>query len=291
MFIIVPTEEEKVSESTGEGTSSMGGLSISENFGQSFIVDTPGTTRLIRRKPTPIALANLTPGNDGLTESGEDALTRLKSLTFDLEALGAKPRYLLGLTLPQPQSPGEWREAKKRLLSPLGKRIQRVDGGLCWWQGFQKNGSPHLHVLVDPGNRRDWAEWLHWAKSAWERAIGQPIPLQSVDLKLLEHRDFRYARSSHTLKQAVAPYKAQWGHWFGIAGIWAELKARAVAETVAVEVLPEVAQAVALGLANQAALPSVAHRLNAFAEGQPSMKSIWVAKNLIIPEERERGAA
>ncbi|MGC8563163.1 MAG: hypothetical protein ACP5NO_08260, partial [Thermoplasmata archaeon] len=85
---------------------------------------------------------------------------------------------------------------------------------------FQKRGAPHLHILLQMDDVI-WDRSLEYFIHAWRKAVykswGYSIPSQSVDLHHMRQQDFRYARRyASKLSQKQAPFKANWGNWWGV---------------------------------------------------------------------------
>lgn len=165
-----------------------------------------------------------------------------------LEVAGARPTHMLTLTLPPVvweeviSSEGaevavaRYRRALARFMDTLRKRLRRggYTGSWFWWVEFQRRGAPHVHLLVDLGDRlpeadfRAWAEWLTgaWAR-AWEADPG--TFRASTRIEALRFQDLRYARA-YAVKpgQKGFPFPAPWGRSWGVAGAWARALREAV---------------------------------------------------------------
>jgi hypothetical protein len=181
--------------------------------------------------------------SDGISLS---AKKRLIKMTSAMEEYGAQVSHMITFTLPRQrweeisdeQKAMIWRTIKSKLLKALEKLLSRQseDVAYFWFQEFQQKngrGAPHLHVLINVGelNDTEWQNMLHSLIHIWQNSMNWDIkkdgefPSQSVDFNRMKKRDFRYARKySSKAKQKDAPYKANWGNWWGRGGIWKKIK-------------------------------------------------------------------
>ena len=145
---------------------------------------------------------------------------RLMRYTERLETTGYYPSHMLTITLQQWDNNVEkWKIAKRTFLNDYLRKYEPIIGYL-WFQEFQKRGAPHLHILLQM-NDVIWDRSLEYFIHAWRKAVrkswGYSIPSQSVDLHHMRQQDFRYARRyASKLAQKQAPFKANWGNWWGV---------------------------------------------------------------------------
>jgi len=174
------------------------------------------------------------------------AKKRLIKMTADMEELGAKVSHMATFTLPparweaipNDQKSAVWCTAKRKLLKALGKLLSRQgkETSNFWFQEFQQKngrGAPHLHVFVNVGelNDEEWQKMLKSLIRIWKNSLNWNVdkdgifPAQSVDFNRMKKRDFRYARKyASKAEQKNAPFKANWGNWWGRSGIWRKIK-------------------------------------------------------------------
>ncbi|GIW26663.1 MAG: hypothetical protein KatS3mg070_0026 [Meiothermus sp.] len=186
------------------------------------VTETPGRLEIhYERSPSQNSLNNLRRGGfDGLVQSGRQAIRRIQKHVEDLQALGFHPCYLVTLTLPTNLRSVEWCRSKEAFRADFSRLLSKQAKGAVWWQGFQSNRQPHLHILTDLD--LEHGDFLGWLKRVWSKAVGTEVPSNCVDLKY--RSDFRYLYSSHTFDQAMAPYKDHWGKWAGFMGVWLNVR-------------------------------------------------------------------
>ena len=145
---------------------------------------------------------------------------RLMRYTERLETAGYYPSHMLTATLQQWDNNVEkWKITKRTFLNDYLRKYEPIIGYL-WFQEFQKRGAPHLHILLQIDDVM-WDRSLEYFIHAWRKAVrkswGYNIPSQSVDLHRMKQQDFRYARRyASKLEQKQAPFKANWGNWWGV---------------------------------------------------------------------------
>lgn len=246
-----------------------------------FIRESAGTIGLIHNRPqNPASLENLRKeGFNGKVQDGRNAIRRAQRGIEDAEALEFRPRYLFTLTLPFDISAAEWLEAKSRFRTSLSRLLNKHGGGCYWWQGFQGNGRPHLHLLTDIG--LSWDELLEWAETHWENALGRVCQDNTVDLK---HCDsFDYARGRHAFAQAVAPSRDNWGKWRGFMGTWLEAKRQAGRHQPEVALEADEAEELIQGIEvarQKSNLPDwLSEILERFTRGYH--RAVWIAKRFL----------
>jgi len=179
---------------------------------------------------------------DGISLS---AKKRLIKITSAMEQFEVKVSHMITFTLPRQrweaipndQKATVWLAIKRKILRALEKLLSRYskETSNLWFQEFQEKngrGAPHLHVLVNIGRLSD-TEWhkmlkrlIHiWKNSLnWNDKDGE-FPSQSVDFGRMKKSDFRYARKyASKTEQKNAPFKANWGNWWGRGGVWKKIK-------------------------------------------------------------------
>jgi len=181
--------------------------------------------------------------SDGISLS---AKKRLIKMTSAMEEYGAQVSHMITFTLPRQrweeisddQKATIWRTIKSKLLKALEKLLSRYieETSYLWFQEFQEKnnrGAPHLHVLVSVGelNDTEWQNMLHSLIHIWQNSMNWNVdkdgifPDQSVDFNRMRKRDFRYARKyASKAEQKNAPFKANWGNWWGRGGVWKKIK-------------------------------------------------------------------
>jgi len=181
--------------------------------------------------------------SDGISLS---AKKRLIKMTSAMEEYGAQVSHMATFTLPHQrweeipddQKATIWRTIKSKLLKALGKLLSRQgkETSNFWFQEFQQKnnrGAPHLHVFINVGelNDEEWQNMLHSLIHIWQNSMNWNVdedgtfPSQSVDFHHMRKRDFRYARKYASKKeQKNAPFKANWGNWWGRGGVWKKIK-------------------------------------------------------------------
>jgi len=176
------------------------------------------------------------------------AKKRMIKMTSAMEQLGVKVSHMITFTLPPArwelipnnQKAKVWLGIKRKILRSLGKLLSRYDsydkGAHFWFQEFQQQngrGAPHLHVLVNIGQLSDveWKKMLHSLIRIWKNSLKWDVnkdgefPSQSVDFGRMKKKDFRYARKyASKTEQKNAPFKANWGNWWGRGGAWKRIK-------------------------------------------------------------------
>jgi len=173
------------------------------------------------------------------------ARKRIIKITSAMEQLGVKVSHMITFTLPPArwelipnnQKAKVWRTAKKKLLKGIEKLLSRQseDVAYFWFQEFQEKngrGAPHLHVLINIGqlSNEEWQKMLKRLIHIWKNSLNwndkeDEFPAQSVDFHRMRKRDFRYARKyASKAEQKNAPFKANWGNWWGRGGVWKKIK-------------------------------------------------------------------
>jgi len=174
------------------------------------------------------------------------ARKRIIKITSAMEQLGVKVSHMITFTLPPARweaipdglKAKVWRTAKKKLLKGIEKLLSRQgkETSYFWFQEFQEKngrGAPHLHVLVNVGQLSDieWHKMLKRLIHIWKNSLKWNVdkdgifPAQSVDFNRMKKKDFRYARKyASKAEQKNAPFKANWGRWWGRGGVWKTIK-------------------------------------------------------------------
>jgi len=180
---------------------------------------------------------------DGISLS---AKKRLIKITSAMEQFKAKVSHMITFTLPSArweaipddQKAKVWRAIKRKILRALEKLLSRYieETSYLWFQEFQQKngrGAPHLHVLINVGQlpNTEWHKMLKRLIHIWKNSLGWNIdkdgefPSQSVDFNRMRACDFRYARKyASKTEQKNAPFKANWGNWWGRGGVWKKIK-------------------------------------------------------------------
>lgn len=178
------------------------------------------------------------------------SLARMARATRYLEVAGIRPTHMITLTLPpkvweevissegRDEAVARYRRALARFLDALRKRLERggYTGSWFWWVEFQKRGAPHIHLLVDLGDRlpeADFRAWADWLTRAWARAYREDPEVfrAATRIEALRFGDLRYARAYATkVRQKDFPFEAKWGRSWGVAGPWAEALRNVVKE-------------------------------------------------------------
>ena len=235
--------------------------------------------------------ARTPPVNTGIRRHMSGSLARLAWATHVLESEGIGPTHMITLTLP----PEAWEarieelgrdeavrlfiQARAKFLDALWRRLRRLGhlGAWLWFLEFQeKRQAPHVHILLDLGDRlsdEDYREWADWLTAEWSRVLGVPAPY-ATRIEALRNLDFRYARKYATKpKQKSFPFPARWGRSWDTAGPWREILRQARREPVSSWLLSTEdayarLRAVYESLAYQLPVPKVYLTLHSLVQGE-----------------------